>query len=203
VPRIQLLRSGTVVREAPEAASLLERAWNIAADVWSVRSFTELRRSGLEVDRWNRLYAGNMVREFWVEQCLRPAAGLVIAASDCVRAVPDLSRPWILRNYVTLGIDGFGLSDTRRALRRFFEGIKQALRSVRSKHSPASERSAKTVIPVFMARYTYEPTSAPPWYDHQCDDSNCREDNPKAGKRSWQLSLRLVYQISQFGFAWG
>jgi pyruvate dehydrogenase E1 component len=93
--RVQLLGSGTILREALHAADILERDWNIAADVWSVTSFTELRRSSLEVERWNRLHPSDQPRESWVEQCLRPTAGPVIAASDYVRAVPDLIRAWV------------------------------------------------------------------------------------------------------------
>src|SRR4030095_14615620 len=104
---VQLLGSGTILREALAAAELLERAWNIGADVWSVTSFTELRRSGLEIERWNRFNPTEEPKLTWIEQCLGPTTGPVIAASDYVRAVPDLIRTWVPRRYVTLGTDGF------------------------------------------------------------------------------------------------
>ena len=118
-PRVQLLGSGTILREALAAAEMLEQEYDIAADVWSVTSFTELRRDGLECERWNREHADDP-RQSWVEQCLARAGGPVIAASDYVRAVADLIRGWVPGNYVALGTDGFGRSDTRAALRSYF-----------------------------------------------------------------------------------
>jgi pyruvate dehydrogenase E1 component len=171
--RVQLLGSGTILREALSAADILERDWNIGADVWSVTSFTELRRSGLEVERWNRLHPTDQPRESWVEQCLRPTVGPVIAASDYVRAVPDLIRTWVPRNYITLGTDGFGRSDTRAGLRRFFEvdhtGIAMAAIGALADAGVLS----KSIIPTFMDRYSYRPVSSPPWYDRR-DETTCR-----------------------------
>jgi pyruvate dehydrogenase E1 component len=86
--------------------------------VWSVTSFTELRREGMEVERARRL-GGNAVG--WVERCLKDHEGPVVAASDYVSAVADLIRPYVPGKYVALGTDGFGRSDTRAALRAFFE----------------------------------------------------------------------------------
>jgi len=119
--RVQLLGSGPILREALAAAELLERDWGIAANVWSVTSFTELRREGMDTSRSNRLNSAAGRRTSHVEQCLAPTRGPVIAASDYVSAVADLIRPWVPRRYVALGTDGFGRSDTRAALRRFFE----------------------------------------------------------------------------------
>ena len=129
IRRVRLLGSGAILREALAAAKILEREYDIATDVWSVTSFTELRRDGLECERWNREHP-DALRESWVEQCLANARGPVIAASDYVRAVADLIRGWVPGKYVVLGTDGFGRSDTRSALRRFFgvdaQGIAQA-----------------------------------------------------------------------------
>ena len=119
IPRVQLLGSGTILREAIAAAEILEREYHVTADVWSVTSFTELRRDGLECERWNREHP-DAPRKSWVEQCLASADGPVIAASDYVRAVADLIRGWVPGKYVTLGTDGFGRSDTRVALRSYF-----------------------------------------------------------------------------------
>jgi pyruvate dehydrogenase E1 component len=105
--RVQLLGSGAILREALAAAELLESEWGVSADVWSVTSFTELRRTGLETERWNRLHMAEPSRISWVEQCLLPTSGPVVAASDYVRAVADLIRTWVPRRYVTLGTDGF------------------------------------------------------------------------------------------------
>jgi pyruvate dehydrogenase E1 component len=119
VPRVRLLGAGTILREALAAAEILEQEYDIAADVLSVTSFTELRRDGLECERWNREHPGEP-RNSWVEQCLAAANSPVVAASDYVCAVPDLIRAWVPGKYLTLGTDGFGRSDTRAALRRFF-----------------------------------------------------------------------------------
>jgi pyruvate dehydrogenase E1 component len=119
--RVQLLGSGTILREVLAAAELLEQDWNVAADVWSVTSFTELRREGMEVDRWNRLHPDAKPRQTHVERCLDTSQGPVIAATDYMRTVGDLIRNWVPRRYTVLGTDGFGRSDTRAALRSFFE----------------------------------------------------------------------------------
>jgi pyruvate dehydrogenase E1 component len=120
-PRVQLLGSGAILREVLAAADLLQQDWNVAADVWSVTSFTELRRDGMEVDRWNRLHPDVEPRRTHVESCLANSIGPVIAATDYMRTVGDLIRNWVPRRYTVLGTDGFGRSDTREALRDFFE----------------------------------------------------------------------------------
>jgi pyruvate dehydrogenase E1 component len=119
--RVQLLGSGTILREVLAASELLEQDWKIAADVWSVTSFTELRRDGMDAERSNRLHPDQTPRESWVEHCLASTEGPVVASTDYMRTVGDLIRPWISRRYTVLGTDGFGRSDTRPALRSFFE----------------------------------------------------------------------------------
>jgi pyruvate dehydrogenase E1 component len=116
--KVQLMGSGPILREVIKAADLLKTDWNVDANVWSVTSFTELRRDGMEAERTRR-YGGEA--ESWVEARLRGHAGPVIAASDYVSAVADLIRPYVPGKYVALGTDGFGRSDTRAALRDFFE----------------------------------------------------------------------------------
>ncbi len=120
-PRVQLLGSGTILREVIAAAELLEQDWGVAADVWSATSFTELRREAQDVHRWNLLHPDQPQRKSYVEQCLDDTQGPIIAATDYIRAYPDLIRPYVHRRYVTLGTDGFGRSDSRAQLRRFFE----------------------------------------------------------------------------------
>ncbi|HEX5476650.1 MAG TPA: pyruvate dehydrogenase (acetyl-transferring), homodimeric type, partial [Burkholderiales bacterium] len=117
-PKVQLLGSGPILREVIAAAELLKKDWDIEADLWSVTSFTELRRDGMQAERARR-FGGKAVS--WVEQSLKDAKGPVVAASDYVSAVADLIRPYVPGNYVALGTDGFGRSDTRAALRDFFE----------------------------------------------------------------------------------
>jgi pyruvate dehydrogenase E1 component len=122
--QIQLLGSGTILREVLAGAELLREEFGVGADVWSVTSFTELRRDGMETERRNRLRAGRDGAEpvrSYVEQCLDGRPGPAVAATDYLRIHADGIRPWIGRDYVVLGTDGFGRSDFRRALRRFFE----------------------------------------------------------------------------------
>jgi pyruvate dehydrogenase E1 component len=137
LPRVRLLGAGTILREALAAAAILEQEHDIAADVWSVTSFTELRRDGLECERWNREHPGE-ARKSWVEQCLSDAGGPVIAASDYVRALPDLIRAWVPGKYLTLGTDGFGRSDTRAALRSYFGVGAQSIARVAAGASAAA-----------------------------------------------------------------
>ena len=118
-PRVQLAGAGTILREVLGASDLLETEHGIAADVFSVTSFTELRRDGLACERWNREHPGEP-RASWVEQSLAGRSGTLIAASDYVRAVADLIRTWVPGTYVTLGTDGYGRSDTRAKLRAYF-----------------------------------------------------------------------------------
>jgi pyruvate dehydrogenase E1 component len=115
---VQLLGAGPILREVIAAAELLKKDWGVSAGVWSVTSFTELRRDGMEAQRVRRL--GGQAKA-WVETCLEPTSGPVVAASDYVAALADLIRPYVPRKYVALGTDGFGRSDTRAALRAFFE----------------------------------------------------------------------------------
>jgi pyruvate dehydrogenase E1 component len=117
-PRLQLLGSGPILREVLAAAELLAKDWNVGANVWSVTSFSELRRQGMQAERATR-FGGSATS--WVETCLNATEGPVIAASDYVRAVPDLIRTFVKKPYTVLGTDGFGRSDTRAALRAFFE----------------------------------------------------------------------------------
>jgi pyruvate dehydrogenase complex dehydrogenase (E1) component len=120
-PRVQLLGSGTILNEVIAAADLLAEDFDVVADVWSVTSFTELRRDGIEVERWNMLHPLEPPRQPYVTQCLSGRDGPAIAATDYIRAFPDQIRQWVPGPYRVLGTDGFGRSDTRAALRRFFE----------------------------------------------------------------------------------
>ncbi|MGH2890438.1 MAG: pyruvate dehydrogenase (acetyl-transferring), homodimeric type, partial [Solirubrobacteraceae bacterium] len=119
-PRVQLLGSGTILREVLAAADLLADDFEVDADVWSVTSFSELRRDGIEVERWNMLHPMSEPRTAYVSERLSPDRGPVVASSDYLRAVPDQIRQWVPGSYLVLGTDGYGRSDTREALRRFF-----------------------------------------------------------------------------------
>jgi pyruvate dehydrogenase E1 component len=120
-PRVQLLGSGTILREVLAAAELLEAEHGVAADVWSVTSFTELGRDGVDSERWNLLHPTEEPRLPYVASCLASRRGPVVASTDYVRAFAEQIRPWIDGSYAVLGTDGFGRSDYRAKLRRFFE----------------------------------------------------------------------------------
>ncbi len=120
-PRVQLLGCGAILREVIAAAELLEKDFDVLADVWSVPSFNELARDGRGAERYNLLHPEGEQRSCWVAQCLSERSGPVIAATDYQRAFSEQIRPWVPAPYSTLGTDGFGRSDTREQLRRFFE----------------------------------------------------------------------------------
>jgi pyruvate dehydrogenase E1 component len=120
-PKAQLLASGVAVQWALEAQRLLQTDWNVQADVWSVTSWNELRRDGLAADEHNFLEPEDDVRVPYVTRKLEGARGPFIAVSDFMRAVQDQIAPWVPGDFVSLGTDGFGLSDTRGALRRHFK----------------------------------------------------------------------------------
>jgi len=123
IPRVQLLGSGTILREALAAAELLEQDWGVSGDVWSVTSFTELRRDGMDTERWNLLHPAEKPRKAYVAQQLERTAGPIVASTDYMRLFADQIRAFVPkgREYRVLGTDGFGRSDTRAKLRQFFE----------------------------------------------------------------------------------
>jgi pyruvate dehydrogenase E1 component len=119
--RAQLMGSGTILREVLHAAELLHKDFGVSSDVWSVTSFNELRRDGLEVERWNQLHPEEDARKCYVEQCLADRQGPFIAATDYMKVVPDQIQRWVPGRFVSLGTDGYGRSDARDALRQHFE----------------------------------------------------------------------------------
>jgi pyruvate dehydrogenase E1 component len=118
--KAQLLGSGAILREALRAQAVLEE-YGVAADVWSVTSYKELYRDGHDVEHWNRLHPTETPREAYVTRCLKDTRGVIVAASDYMKALPDSIQRWCPRPLASLGTDGFGRSDTREALRDFFE----------------------------------------------------------------------------------
>ncbi|MEO6423641.1 MAG: pyruvate dehydrogenase (acetyl-transferring), homodimeric type [Candidatus Nitrotoga sp.] len=120
-PRVQLLGSGTILREVIAAADLLMKDFGVASDIWSVTSFNELRRDGLDSERWNMLHPEAEQRVSYAEQCLGKRKGPVIAATDYIKSYADQIRAFLPGHFKVLGTDGFGRSDTRKKLRHFFE----------------------------------------------------------------------------------
>ncbi|MDP2153143.1 MAG: pyruvate dehydrogenase (acetyl-transferring), homodimeric type [Methylotenera sp.] len=119
--KVQLMGSGVILREVIAAAELLEKDWGISADVWSVPSFTELRREGLECDRWNMLNPEKTQKVSYVASCLKDAKGPVVASTDYMKSFAEQIQRFVPNKFVALGTDGFGRSDSREALRDFFE----------------------------------------------------------------------------------
>jgi pyruvate dehydrogenase E1 component len=119
--RAQLMGSGTILREVLAAAELLSKDFRIPVDIWSVTSFNELRRDALEVERWNQLHPGDEPRKSYLEHCLANRPGPYIAATDYMKIVPDQIQRWVPGRFISLGTDGYGRSDARKALREHFE----------------------------------------------------------------------------------
>jgi pyruvate dehydrogenase E1 component len=119
--RAQILGSGVILTEALRAQEILAEKYEVAADVWSATSYQQLRDQALSCDRWNRLHPAEEKRVPYVTHILEGTQGPIVAASDFVKLVPEMVSRWIPRGFIPLGTDGFGRSDTRKALRRFFE----------------------------------------------------------------------------------
>ena len=119
--RAQLFGSGAILPEVTRAQEVLEKDYNVGADVWSVTSYVQLYRDGHATDRWNMLHPGEAPRVPYVTQCLKDAPGVFVAASDYVKALPDSIDRWLPRPLEVLGTDGFGRSESRASLRDFFE----------------------------------------------------------------------------------
>jgi pyruvate dehydrogenase E1 component len=119
--RAVLLGSGSIMQQVLRAQELLADRFDVAAEVWSVTSYQQLRNGALEAERWNRLHPTQKPRRPYVVEQLDRTKGPIVAATDYLKALPHLIGPWIDRPFVSLGTDGFGRSDTREALRRFFE----------------------------------------------------------------------------------
>ena len=119
--RVQLMGSGTILREVLGAAELLMEDFGVVADVWSVTSFNELRRDALEVERWNHLHPEDKPRKSWIQQCFGERPGPYVAATDYMKIVADQIQGWVSGTFYSLGTDGYGRSDARKPLREHFE----------------------------------------------------------------------------------
>jgi pyruvate dehydrogenase E1 component len=118
---VQLFGSGSIMKCVLKAQDLLAEKFQISSDVWSATSYQQLRDEALSADRWNRLHPESQPKVPYVKEVLENIPGPMIAATDFIKTLPDMIRPWVNQRYVVLGTDGFGRSDTREALRRFFE----------------------------------------------------------------------------------
>jgi pyruvate dehydrogenase E1 component len=159
---LRLLGSGTILREVMAAAELLAADWQVASEVFSVTSFSELARDAREVERGNRLQPGAIDRVSHVQRLLDGDTP-VIAATDYVRAWPQLIAEYVAAPYVTLGTDGFGRSDTRSALRRFFEVDRHHIVLAALQALVRNGRCERGVLADAVRRYGLAADAAPPW----------------------------------------
>jgi pyruvate dehydrogenase E1 component len=162
-PRVQLLGSGTIFREVIAAAELLRNDWGVESDLWSCPSFTELARDGRAAERHNLLHPNDPRAASHVEACLAPTSGPVVAATDYVRAFAEQIRPYVPRRYVVLGTDGYGRSDTREKLRRFFEVDRHYVTVAALKALADDGALAAAKVGEAIAKYGIDPAKPAPW----------------------------------------
>jgi pyruvate dehydrogenase E1 component len=162
-PRVQLLGSGTIFREVIEAAALLKSDWGVASDLWSCPSFTALARDGMAVARDNLMNPTAKPKVSHVARCLGDTTGPVIAATDYIRAFAEQIRAYVPRRYVVLGTDGFGRSDTREKLRRFFE-VDRHYVVIAALKALADEGTVPVAkVGEAMQKYGLDPAKPAPW----------------------------------------
>jgi pyruvate dehydrogenase E1 component len=162
-PRIQLMGSGTILREVMAAAELLKKDFKVDADLWSVTSFNELRRDGMSTERYNLLHPTKPRRKSYVEATLEGYAGPAVAATDYMRIYADQIRNQIPRRYVTLGTDGFGRSDYRVKLRKFFE-VNRYYVAVAALKALADEGEIKAdIVSEAIKKYGLDTERPDPW----------------------------------------
>ena len=162
-PRVRLMVSGAILREVLAGADLLREDYGVGAEVWSATSLTELRREGLEAERWSRLHPTEDPRPSYVESQLAGGEGPVIAATDYMRSFAEQIRPFVPAPFHVLGTDGFGRSDYRVRLRRFFEVDRHHV-AVAALHALAAEGAIDSaVVAQAILRYDIDPEVAPPW----------------------------------------
>jgi len=163
---VQLLGSGTILREVMAAAEMLEADWGIAGDVWSVTSFTELRRDGMDCERWNLLHPAGKQKTPYLTALLDKTSGPVVASTDYMKLFADQVRPYIPkgRSYKVLGTDGFGRSDFRYRLREHFE-VDRRFVTIAALKSLADEGAipAKKVADA-IRKYGIDPEKSNPHY---------------------------------------
>jgi len=162
-PRVQLMGSGTILREVMAGGDLLRNDWKVESDVWSATSFNELRRDGMSVERWNLLHPTEPRRKSYIESALEGHAGPVVAATDYMRNYADQVRRHVARRFEVLGTDGFGRSDYRAKLRRFFE-VNRYYVAVAALKALADDGAIKPdVVGEAIAKYGLDTERVDPW----------------------------------------
>ena|SRR5215210_3055746 len=163
-PRVQLMGSGTILREVLAGADLLRDDFGVAADVWSVTSFTELHRDGMAAERWSRLHPAEEPRPSFVAQSLTGREGPAVASTDYVRSFAEQIRPLMGgRRYEVLGADGFGRSEYRVKLRRFFEVDRHHVAIAALRALADEGKVERSAVGQAIERYDIDPDVPPPW----------------------------------------
>jgi pyruvate dehydrogenase E1 component len=154
---VQLFGSGSILNETIKAAQILSEEFGIDSDVWSITSYSEIQREGAETLRWNQLHPDKEPRKTYIEKCLEGRSGPIIAASDYIRSHIDQIRPYIKTNFLTLGTDGYGRSDTRRELRKFFEVNKESIVVNTLSTLSKEQKIASKVVKDAIKKYNIDP----------------------------------------------
>ena len=160
--KVQLLGSGTILREVEAAAEMLDSEFDVSADIWSVTSFNELSRDGNDTERYDRLHPAKPPGKSYVELCLANTEGPVIAATDYMRLYAEQIRAFVPGKYYVLGTDGFGRSDTRKNLRKFFEVDRYHITTTALKALADQETLSYQVVEDAMKQYTIDPEKPNP-----------------------------------------
>jgi pyruvate dehydrogenase E1 component len=160
--KVHLLGSGAILRQVIEAGRLLREEWQIGSDIWSVTSFGELAREAREVERFNRLHPTSARRKSHLAACLDGGAP-VVATTDYVCAYPHMVSPYLSNRVLALGTDGFGRSDTRAKLRRFFEVDSRQIVATALYALALEGHVSTSTVEAAIGRYEIEPGTMPPW----------------------------------------
>jgi pyruvate dehydrogenase E1 component len=160
--RAQLFGSGAILNQVLRAQEILGERFNVAADVWSITSFKELYMDGTDCDRYNRLHSEDDHRAAWIEQCLGGTEGVYVVASDYVKALPHSIGKWFPKAPVALGTDGFGRSESRAALRRFFEVDAESIVVATLNALAAEGKIGREVVDAAVAEFGINPDAPNP-----------------------------------------
>lgn len=161
---VQLLGSGAILLEVIAAAEMLEKDYQVSADIWSVTSLSELKREGSDVQRWNMLHPEEVAKESYLGKCLNHSPGPVVVATDYIRSHGDQIRPFIRKHFTSLGTDGFGRSDTRNSLRHFFEVDRHFITVAALKALADQSKIDKTIVTQAMQTFNIDPDKPNPLY---------------------------------------
>lgn len=160
----QLLGSGAILREVIAAAEILEKDYQVSADIWSVTSLSELKREGADVQRWNMLHPEEEPKLSYLGKCLNASTGPVVVATDYIRSYGDQIRPFIRKHFTSLGTDGFGRSDTRESLRNFFEVDRYFITVATLKALSDQSKIDRSVVTEAMKAFNIDPDKPNPLY---------------------------------------